>query len=321
MITNDHRIDIDAIIGHTDYTASRFYPGGSSNQLFKIGIDGSNYLLKIYRNTDCFEKEPDFMYLFNTHKCKTPRLVNYGSADSQSWILYEYVTGISLDQIKNQLETKTLKQVWRQVGKELKKIHSLSILNEREKEKNRADFIGHIERSIIRFSNCLNEQDVSPLLIEAIHFLKNNFSHIKKTTMYGIALYDFDERHIILDRLKGKWAFQAFVDFEQTCFGCLYVDIAALYICTLLDKEELEKSFWAGYGSGEMMLDDHCVCFFILYFGLELCTVLRKVNVHHFEFGLFVIQKALAKIYRKVTPNDVFLQKNTESGTKIYARY
>jgi len=49
------------------------------------------------------------------------------------------VEGASLHQIKNQLPQKALKHIWKQVGKELKKIHSISIMNQSDIEKDKAD--------------------------------------------------------------------------------------------------------------------------------------------------------------------------------------
>jgi len=281
-------IDIDNILGRSDYTASHFYQDVSSNHLIKICIAKSLYILKIYKSRKCFERELNFMYLFNKHNCKVPKLVKFGSFGTELWILYEYVRGISLNQIEGQLS----KNTWKQIGRELRKIHSISVLDETDMERKKSEFLNRIEKRFMSFND--NTIDNS-LLLDAFLFLTNNFFHIKKSS-FGIILYDFNERHIIVTQKKDKWIFEAFIDFEQTCFGSIYVDIAALYISTLLDNIEFEKGFWSGHGTSEFLFENLCINFFIIYFGLELSTVLRAVNTHHYHFGLSIIEKALIRI-------------------------
>ena len=296
MLTNNSTIEIDDILENQEYTANPFSPELSSNRLLKISTGGSLYILKIYKKKDCFENELDFMYLFMNNKCKVPRLVKYSSINSsQSWILYEFVEGISLNQIKSQISSKTLKHIWKQVGKELKKVHSISVFNKAEIESNKMDFVNRLKSSIDNFSNHLDNKDASAILVDAIHFLRNNLSRIKKT-IFGIVLNDFNDRHIIIRQRKEKWTFNAFIDFERTCFGCPYVDIVGLYLNALLENQELEECFLRGYESERMNIDDHCIRFFLIYFGMELCTVLRNINVNHYPFGLSLIEKTFERI-------------------------
>jgi len=153
-----------------------------------------------------------------------------------------------------------------------------------------------IEKTVEYYNNYIDKNDAPPLLIDAIHFLNNNLSHINKS-VYGIILYDFNDKHIVIKQGKGKWNLSAFVDLEQTCFGYLYIDIAWLYINTLLDDKELEKSFWAGYEPEHLNFDDHTICFFLVYFGMELCTVLRRINVNHYNWGLSIIEKTFNRYH------------------------
>ena len=296
MLTNDPTIDIDGILETSEYTANPFLGELSSNRLIKISIGESLYILKIYNQKDRFENELDFMYLFMKNKCKVPRLIKYSPINSsQSWILYKYVEGTSLNQMKSQMPSKMLKHIWKQVGQELKKIHSISIFNEAEMESNKTDFVNRLKSSIENFSNHLDNKNESVILDDAIHFLKNNLSRIQKS-IFGIVLYDFNDRHIIVRQRKEKWIFNAFIDFEQTCFGFLYVDIAGLYISTLLEDKVLEEHFWTGYDPERTHFDEYCFFFFLIYFGMELCTVLRNINANHYSFGLSIIEKTFARI-------------------------
>ena len=297
ILTNELIIDITDIIGHSEYAATLYCLEISSNHLIQIDIGDSKYILKIYCNKKYFEKELYFMYFFLKHKCKVPKLIKYSSTDSSIfWILYEHVEGISLIQIKKQLSTKELKPVWKQVGKELKKIHSISVFNQVETENNKMGFVRKVTSSIANFNNYLCEKESSEFLAEAILFLRSNISRINKS-IYGIVLYDLNDKHIIVRQRKEKWAFNAFIDFEQTRFGCLYVDIAGLYISILLENKELEDCFWTGYDPEHLIFDDHCINFFLIYFGEEFCTVLREVNVDHYQWGLFIIEKTLDRIH------------------------
>ena len=296
MLTNDPTIDIDAILETSGYTANPFYSEMSSNRLIKISIGESLYILKIYNQKDRFENELDFMYLFMNNKCKVPRLVKYSPVNSsQSWVLYEYVEGISLSQIKNQVPSKNLNYIWKQVGQELKKIHSISVFNTAEMENNKMDFVNRLKSSIENFSNHPMNKDVSAILDDAIHYLRNNLSRIQKS-IFGIVLNDFNDRHIIIRQRKGKWAFNAFIDFELTCFGCPYVDIVGLYFNDLLESKELEEYFLAGYESERMYIDDLCIYFFLIYFGVRQCTVSQNINANHYSFGLSIIEKTFARI-------------------------
>ena len=44
---------------------------------------------------------------------------------------------------------------------------------------------------------------------------------------------DIQDKHNIIKQTKEKWSLSAFIDFEQTRFGCLWLDVAGLYINTL----------------------------------------------------------------------------------------
>ena len=289
------KIIIDDVIGNSEYVAEAFCSEISSNQLIKICTGDSLYILKVYSKNVFYEKERDFMYLFRKNKCKVPRLVRYSSSGSQLWILYEYIEGISLSQFKHQLTLDDMKHIWKQVGRELRKIHSISILNEAETEKNKSVFLHKIERTVEIFNNYLDKREPVLLLVNAIHFLKNNISRIIKSN-YGIVLYDINDKHFIIKQTKGKWRLNAFVDFEQTRFGCLFIDIACLYINALFENKELDKSFRAGYDPEQLNFDDNCICFFSIYFGIELCTVLRKDDVCNYQRGIFIIENTLKLI-------------------------
>jgi len=280
--------DLDDIIGHSKYTAYYLSPKNSLNILIKICINKSWYILKVFKNINCFEKEVDFMYLLNKNLCKAPRLARYGSTNSKSWVLYEYVDGVGLDEKKSQLSLNNLKQIWKQVGKGLRRIHSIPLQCETKKKENLDRFVNQIERIVLSFNNYLDHNDTSLFLVRGIQFLKNNFHCIYKKENYGIVHYDLADRHIIIKQRNEKWIFQAFIDFEYTCFGCIYVDIAKLYIYALLDDNELEKNFWSGYMKKEMSFDKKCLCFFIIFF------VLRNINFHN-QYGFSIIDKTLER--------------------------
>lgn len=299
MITNDIKNVIESFWGNSEYIADEFFPGTSNNELIKICIGDSKYILKFYHNNDFFKTELDFMYLFMKNKCKVPSLVKYSSIDSSQppWILYEYVEGISLNQVKSQLSSKTLKQVWKQVGKELKKIHSIPVWTDTEVEKNKSDFICRLKNDIVSYAYYIDKREKSLLLVDAISFLKNNFSCINKP-IYGTILQEFDNRHIIIRQKKDKWILGALVDFERTSFGCLYIDIAGLYLNAFLDDQDLENSFWEGYDPERVNFEGHCIYFILLCMGLKLCTILREIDFSNYQWGLSIIDKSLDRIQK-----------------------
>jgi aminoglycoside phosphotransferase (APT) family kinase protein len=292
MIHSSYLADIENIIGHCEYTIESLCPEMSSNDLFKISVHGVPYVLKIYKQLNCFDNELNFMHRFGDNKCKVPRLIGYGSSHMRPWIMYEYVEGINLYKAKDVLPKESLYDVWIQIGKELKKIHSTSVMNEANTEESKIHFIHQVTSKIEYLRNCISESVMSPIIVDAIEYLEKHSSHTYQQPLHVI-LYDVNDKHIILRQTTHKWQFSAFIDFEQTCFGSPYIDIAGLYISSLFANKEIEKYFWIGYAnSRHSNIDYQSICFFLIYFGLELCTVLQNINTNNYNTGLSIINTA-----------------------------
>jgi aminoglycoside phosphotransferase (APT) family kinase protein len=280
-------IDISEIVETKDFLCNKL-SFCASNQLFRIDVSNASYILKIYRRLTRFERERDMMYLFMKNKCKTPELVKYDKNPSACWLLYKYINGICLQKSVSVLSAEELMNIFEHTGKALNKIHTIRLFNEIEKRKKMDDYMILLKKRTE--NNIKNIHLNNEILCKAILFLRNNYSTLSNS-FCGIILYDFNDKHIIIEKKKNKWKLNALIDFEEAFWGNIYTDTVGLYIYHLLDNRQYEESFWKGYGinTNNNQIHDRQIIFFLLQYAIEMCAM------NQFNFGISIIKKTFSR--------------------------
>ena len=278
-------------------------------QTFDIGIDAfspiskvaSNYLVKITSGDKCYiVKLYKLSYLFNAElitllkyqgQIKIPKIVYYEEKTYNGewdWIMYEYVEGESLLDIKGQLKAVDFYNLFFEIGSELRSFHNLEISYQpnRQEWSNFAKQI--IQKTELNY-NCLGEKKGAIFFQRVIQFLRQHYSLLDRQDNYSLVIKDFTDKHIIVDQKEQKWILAGIIDFEQTIYSNRFIDFVCLYINYLLCDSQMERYFLKGYNR---QIDDEEKCliaFFIFQYALELCGILKDIHPSNEEQGKTII--------------------------------
>ena len=261
----------------------------SSNDLFKITDGDKRYIIKNYKSSYLFDSEL-ITLLGYKGKIKIPEIMYYEekAQNGWDWMMYKYVDGDSLFEVKEQLEVTDFYDIFFDVGSELRKFHDVKIGYQPTK-KERSNFIKQIIQKTELNYSCLGENKNAALFQRTIHFLRNHYPLLDKQGSYSLVIKDFTDKHIIIDKKEQTWTLTGIIDFEQVVYSNRFIDFVFLYINYLLRNSQMECSFLKGYNK-QINDEEKClIAFFIFQYALELCGILRNIHFSNEEQGRIII--------------------------------
>ena len=261
----------------------------SSNELFKITDGDRRYIAKSYKSSYLFNNELVTL-LWYKGKMKIPEIVYYeeSSQNGWDWIIYKYMVGDSLLEVKEQLKAVDFYDIFFDVGSELRKFHDMKISYQPTQEE-KSNFIKQIIQKTELNYSCLGENRNSTLFQQVIHFLRNHYSLLDRQENYSLVIKDFTDKHIIVDKKERKWTLTGIIDFEQVVYSNSFIDFVFLYINYLLRDSQMEGCFLKGYNKQINDEEKRLITFFIFQYALELCGILKNLYPSNEEQGKTII--------------------------------
>ncbi|MDR0835311.1 MAG: hypothetical protein LBN11_01865, partial [Tannerella sp.] len=86
--------------------------------------------------------------------------------------------------------------------------------------------------------------------------------------------------------------------FEQAVYSKKFCDVIHLYTDYFFRNEEVESSFWDGYGITIQDRERRLIALFILQYTLELCGILKDIHADNSVSGGNIISKVFVWLHK-----------------------
>ena len=290
MIPNDFILHIKQLFGD-DLVCLPLTKTVTSNLILKISDRADEYVAKIYNSSNLFNTELAILYKCKG-KIKAPEPIYYEEKEQcgWDWILYRYINGISLFELKTSLNLDSKLSLFHQIGRELRSFHTIKLVYKPKKsEKQHAINKMVLQTEIAYQAIVKNEHE--DLFLQAINFSRNVYPLLNNSTNNSIVIKDFNDKHILIQTNSIPMTLSGILDFEQSVYSNNFTDMVSLYVDYFFDDANLELSFWCGYGKTITHIDKKIIAFFLLQHALELCGILHKVQENNKKTGENIISK------------------------------
>ena len=269
--------------------------------------DAQPIVFKIFCVKNRINREIASLSLLKDSNVKTPKFFKNGVLDDgNEWMIFEYIQGISLDCVINELSEFDLKNLFFQIGEELSKIHVAKKFDFYGNWDINGNSINNIKSYFEYFIRSVEMQicelafqdfEDKEFLLDVADKIRQNYSLIKPIDESRLCHNDFDGRNILVLCQNEKWMVNGIVDFEQSFPGNKEMDIARLYFRYFLDNVELEKSFFEGYNK-YISIDEGFfkrLDYYLLRIGFGICSWTYNVAPEYYKQGKELIRKVINK--------------------------
>ncbi len=246
------------------------------NEIFLIKtLKKGNYILKSYYKKSRKDSEEVALKMLEDISNLSPKC--YLSKKDKNYLLLEFKEGKNLYEIINEIDKRELLNIYFNLGKEIRKIHSY------KKEDIERDLF---DKSIVEIETKIKEFSLDKKFDKIINILKEKKSVFQEK--YSLIHGDFDSRNILVKNSRGFYTLSGIIDFEQARYDNRNFDIVNIYMKDLWKDKNIEKSFFKGYNSKNSIRSIDNYEIFILYLGLEMCKrSLGHPNTQdYFETGI-----------------------------------
>ena len=290
VIPDDFISHIKQLFGN-DLVCTSLTKSASSNILVKISDDTDEYVAKIYHSSHLFHTELTVLYKCKG-KVKAPEPVYYEEKEQYGWdwILYRYINGISLFELKTSLNPDAKLTLFYQIGRELRNFHDIKLVY-KPNNSDKQQVVNKMKLQTEMAYQVIIKNENEDLFFQVIHFSRNVYPLLDNSTNHSMVIKDFNDKHILIQTNRIPVSLSGIIDFEQSIYSNRFIDMVSLYVDYFFDDENLELAFWRGYGMNITNNDKKIIAFFILQHALELCGILHKVQGSNKSSGENIISK------------------------------
>lgn len=177
------------------------------------------------------------------------------SNDDKEWLIYNYIEGVMLDAVYQNLCEANKATLFFEIGTELGRLHSSKTFDyfgdwHDEKKSDVSMYKAFVEADTNRIIKNIRIQELphKEILLKAATIAEDAYHEIEHLKHGCLVHRDFDGRNIILKKdIDGFYRFQATLDFEKcVSFSPLY-DVAGLYRKYFILEPHLVEHFFKGY--------------------------------------------------------------------------
>jgi len=265
----------------------------------------NKYVIKFYYVLNRWNREVASLKLLNKTDVLVPNIIDYGKFDNVEWILYEYVEGVILDKIYEEIPQCSLIDIYYKAGEQLGLIHSFKqfeyygSMNEDLKFVNGfKSFRDYFETEVNRvFTNLEKYKHGEMKLInQAKKSLGDNLNRLDDVDQTRLCHNDFDARNLIVSKEKGVYKLKCVIDFEQSVISDADRELVLFYYKLLEENKPLSQAFKRGYEKHLAIDEDRLLrkrFIYRLYRGLSICSWAKIVDKDHYNEGIEILKEAL----------------------------
>lgn len=263
--------------------------------------NNQSVIFKLYLKKNRWNREVATLKLLSNSKIKTPKLIHYGVWREKEWVITEYIQGKTFASAENEIGVENQRNIFKQMGKELGKIHSFK----------RFDFFGNWDengksldygmpyKAVFqrRYNSVLEKIFEKELPHKALHkkaaqYIEKNFCIIDNVEQARLCHNDFDMRNILLRKANDTWKMVGIIDFEQSFPWDKDLDMVYLYYMISLKNKGYENTFLEGYEEENVLTESFYkkMKFYLIYIGLYICSWSYDRAFDHYMQGVKILK-------------------------------
>ncbi|QEK10982.1 aminoglycoside phosphotransferase family protein [Crassaminicella thermophila] len=263
--------------------------------------NNQSVIFKLYLKKNRWNREVATLKLLSNSKIKVPKLIDYGRWNEKEWMITEYIQGKIFSKIEDEVEVKNQLKVFREMGKELGKIHNFKIFdffgNWDENGKSLDYGMDYKEVFKRRYYSVLEKIFEKELPHRELHkkaaqYIEKKFCVIENVKKAVLCHNDFDIRNIILRKTDDTWMLAGIIDFEQSFPWDKDLDMAYLYYRIASKNRGYEKAFLEGYKEESVLEESFYekMKFYLIYIGLYICSWSYDRAFDHYMQGVNILK-------------------------------
>ncbi|WP_297632540.1 aminoglycoside phosphotransferase family protein [uncultured Clostridium sp.] len=272
------------------------------HSVYKIKVNNRIYILKIYGIEGKSVREINSLKILEKSDVKTPQIIKVGEKDKKKWILIEYIEGVVLEKVLEEIDYENRLTLFEEMGEELGKLHKYKIFDYALKWDESIKSNDYIEYKIEKMEERIKEIENQKLpdekvLFKAIKIIRENYIELFSDTVFRLTHNDFDGRNILVKESKGIYNISAIIDFEQSYPDNNENDLANLYFKYFTQNRDYEKVFLDGYKK-YMRVDESFykkLRVYLMIMGIEHCSWSYEKAHKYYSENIEFLKKLLEK--------------------------
>jgi hygromycin-B 7''-O-kinase len=229
------------------------FPASGSLPVVLIGDQGPGALaLKFFPSlvADEHQREISALKFLAQQPGLAPRLIEAGDFEGWHYVLMTRLAGQSLKEWWAQLAEPARLEACRQVGRNLRAVHRLSV---EDLNSNRRSWKSFLEAQV---AGCYSRHEKIGLREDLLKQIPDFLNSVKLDEVSLCFLHTEVMRdHVFFSDGNGELAFQGFIDFEPSMAGAPEYDFASVGVFLASGDRGAIAAFYEGYGCQEKLLD------------------------------------------------------------------
>lgn len=273
------------------------------HQVYRLTMHQKEYVFKYYYQTGYVQREIAALKTLQDRFENIPHLIDYGIIDNdREWILMEKLEGTPFFKVQKHLDKETIQSLYHEMGKYLKKLHSVTFDFYGNWDKDQHSVCTEIDLETSFWNRTLRTVDLienselhnQNLLMEGLSLLRKLSSSVLVDTTPVFCHNDYNSRNVLIKKKEGQWKITGILDFEQSIPFEKEFDFVHLKLFDFLHYPHSEDAFFEGYGDHH--LDERKINFFILYQSLKIATWAYYQSPDYYKVAIDEIKKQIKNL-------------------------
>lgn len=280
--------------------------------VYKVSCKKKNYVVKLYYKKNKWNREVASLKLLSNTEVLVPTIIDYGVFDDGlEWLITEFIDGEILEDVKDDISSDNMYELYRDLGKQLGIIHTFREFDFYGSMSENAESIEGIKSYRLYFEQRLDriikelytyQHDQLELIEESEKQLKSTLEILDDVTTAHLCHNDFKPRNVIVKKQGQNYETQAIIDFEDSVPSDVDKELSYVYLPLLEEKPKLAEAFRSGYEQYNKILIARLTRkkdMYYLFEGLLICAWAKEVAYDYYLSGVKQLEHTMVKYLGK----------------------
>lgn len=264
--------------------------------VYKVQTEDGDFVFKYYYQDTYGGREISTLKLLNDSDIKHARLIKSGTfGQEREWLMMELLDGMPMDKVMKLMSEEELLDIYRDMGKELGKLHELKVFDHYGNlsadtifDKKYTDFKQAFLDSQSYCFNKIRQSDLEAkdYLMHGIKIIHNNLhllDHVKEARLTHM---DYSPRNIFIGKADKRYL-KAVLDFELCRPWDKNADFTHLMLRDFPENPHIEEAFFEGYRTYSK-IDNHfhkTIDLYMLALCVNVCSWAKDIAPSYYKLA------------------------------------
>lgn len=296
------RQEMTAIIGNILKRDVTLLPIGNHelrrHLVYRVKTHDGDFVFKYYYQDIYGGREISTLNLLHDTEIKHAHIIDSGTfGEEREWLMMELLDGMPMDKVMHHISEEELLSIYRDMGRELGKLHELKTFQGFGNLKHDGSFVeaystfkdAFMANNKYAYDKIKNGQlESKDILLLAIKKVEKNLFLLDDVTKSHLTHFDFSPRNIFIHKIDHKWALNAVLDFELCRPWDKNADLVHLMLRDFPENPKFEAAFFKGYNEYSSM--DHSFYktsdLYLLNQCISVCSWAKDIAPNYYELAI-----------------------------------